>query len=159
MISTNFKISHEHICKRLFTQSGYAARSRETMGVPHSLCDNIAITGDDMRIINEYIATSARTAVSTISRYTSSCSLEICNKDNSNEIDYYQIQFNLPDNFPELNIDQINKEVIDYIVAGSMQQWAMLMKPDEANIYAARTQNHLLQLRDILTVRNRPRTK
>ena len=159
MISTNLNISHEYICKRLFTQSGYTARSREAMGVPHSLCDTIAITGDDMRVINEYIATSARTAVSTISRYTSSCSLEICNKGNSNEIDYYQIQFNLPDNFPELNIDQINKEVIDYIVAGTMQQWAMLMKPDEANIYAARTQNHLLQLRDILTMRNKPTIK
>lgn len=147
-------IKDEEIYRRLYTESGYASQSRESMGLPTQLCNRITITEDDKRLFEDFVTTSVTTVVSNIRRYFSACHVEHIKRGEGE--DYFQFSFPLPANHQMKGTNLLNRAATDYIVASTMQQWAMTLKPDEANIYASKAQNSLAQMRDILTARKKP---
>ena len=48
-------INENDILSRLYSESGYAAYSRESMGEKGMLCDTVTVTEDNYPIIKEYI--------------------------------------------------------------------------------------------------------
>ena len=111
------------------------------------------VTNDDKRLVCDYIKTSINEVAAIVGRYHSHCLVENSINGNNN---YYIIKFAAPANFPASCQLQMYEAAIDYIVSNSMQQISMLLKPDEANIHASRTQSHLARLRDILSQRSKP---
>lgn len=153
MTTINITLHENEILRRLFTEGGYTAASRQAMGMPGKLCDTLAITNDDKRLVCDYIKTSINEVAAIVGRYHSHCLVENSINGNNN---YYIIKFAAPANFPASCQLQMYEAAIDYIVSNTMQQISMLLKPDEANIHASRTQSHLARLRDILSQRSKP---
>lgn len=147
-------IKNEDIYRRLYTESGYASQSRESMGLPAQFCDRITITEDDKRLFEDFVVTSVMSIVSEIRRYFTACNVEKMKTEEGEG--YYLFSFPLPANHAIMNTSSLCTAATDYIVANTMQQWAMTIKPDEANIYAAKVQNSLAQLREIMTSRKKP---
>lgn len=155
MKENKININSDALYSRLFTESGYISLSRSTMGIPDELSSVVQITEDDKRAIERYISSSINEVAHTISRYLSPASVKyLC--DATGGTTEYAISFTLPANYPDECRKMIEEAVNDIVVDRTLQYWSMMVKPDEANIQAAKVQSNVGRLRELLSLRKYP---
>lgn len=150
-------INENDILSRLYSESGYAAYSRESMGEKGMLCDTVTVTEDNYPIIKEYIKLGLYDVVALISHHLSPCSIEHNGKNPITNNYEYLFKLNYPTNYPQHNTTIIKERTIGYTIARVLQEWSMLMKPDEANIHATRALENYNKLKEILSQREKPK--
>ena len=148
-----FIITREDIYKRIFASSAYTARAREAMGVPQSIVERMLLTPDDKEIIVPMIENSVNEVLTDISRYHQESSVTFTNAEDTER---YLFNINTPDNYPSENGEKLRQSVESYIVNRTLQNWYTDIKPDEAAIIAAKTQNDAANIRMLLIQRRKP---
>ena len=146
-------ITKEDIYGRLFATSAYTARAREAMGVPQSIVERMLLTPDDKEIIVPMIENSVNEIFTDISRYHQESSVTFTNAEDTER---YLFNINTPDNYPSENGEKLRQSVESYIVNRTLQNWYTDIKPDEAAIIAAKTQNDAANIRMLLIQRRKP---
>lgn len=151
------KIKEIKIYERIKTESGFSALIKEATGQPGWLTSLTITTDDEKNIIDNYIPSAINECVIAINRYLSTCNLteEIEKIDNA-EFKIYVFNLKLPENYPEEMLTILNGILMDYISSRCLQQWYMLVKAEDTNIYAAKAQSSMTQLRETLSLRSRP---
>ena len=149
MIATKFLITRERLYKRIFAASAYMVRAREAMGIPPAIGERMVITEDDRKMIDPLIENSVNNVFCSIERYHRGSTVEYT--DNS-----YTFYINVPNNYPAENGKKLKTAVESYIVNHTLQNWYANMKPDEASIIAAQTQNDTVTIQQLLMQRTKP---
>lgn len=155
MKENRININSDALYSRLFTESGYISLSRSTMGIPDELSTIVQITEDDKRAIERYILSSINEVAHTISRYLSPASVRHLYDETAGKRDY-TLSFMLPANYPDECRPMLEEAINDIIVDRTLQYWSMIVKPDEANIQAAKVQSNVGRLRELLALRKYP---
>lgn len=151
-------IKSETLHSRLHSESGHISLSRSAMGIPDELSTVAQITEDDRRVTERYISSSINEVAHSISRYLSPANVKHL-YDETTRTAEYTISFMLPSNYPDGCRKMIEDAVNDIVVDRTLQYWYMVVKPDEANIQAAKVQSDVGRLRELLAVRKQPHRK
>lgn len=156
MEKQEFSIRDIKVYERIKAESGFTAQIKTAIGEPSKQTLLTIATDDEKIILDEYISLAVNECVVAISHYLSPC--HITEESDTNEITYKIRHFNLtiPDNYPEENISALENIVMDFICNRVLQQWYMLVKADDANTLAAKTQSCMMLLRNILSMRKKP---
>lgn len=148
-----FIITREDIYKRIFASSAYTSRAREAMGVPQSIVERMLLTPDDKEIIVPMIENSVNEIFTDISRYHQESSVTFTNAEDTER---YLFNITTPENYPSENGEKLRQSVESYIANRTLQNWYTDIKPDEAAIIAAKTQNDAANIRMLLIQRRKP---
>lgn len=153
METTIITIDSNEIESKLLAESGYTARSRSALGMPDEVARNMLMTGDEKRIIGNWIRSAVNEAAHIIGQHFGSCTAK---QHTTAEGCSYRITFSQPHNYPEDAVQQISDCVTELVTAIVQQRWSMTVKPDEASIPALRVQQMLSMMKRLLTMRQRP---
>ena len=157
MEKIEINIKGEDIYNRLYSESGSTSLSRTAMGLPDALAELIQITEDDKRVVDGYITSSVNEVSHTISRYLSPCAVRRI-YDETGKDSKYSLAFSLPYNYPKECKKMLEDTIMDVVKNRTMQYWALVVKPDEANIQVAKVQSDVGRLRELLAMRCYPGT-
>ena len=149
MNTVEFYITKEMIGKRIFATSAYTARARESLGTLPAITERMLATADDTAVLNPLIDDSINEVFTFIVRYLPESIVEFCN-------DGYRFAIKAPENFPADNGGKLKQCIESYIADRALQEWYANVKPDEAAITSARTQNEAATLQALLTQRVKP---
>ncbi|MBO7302526.1 MAG: hypothetical protein J6U58_07465 [Bacteroidaceae bacterium] len=158
MTLINIIVNYEKILERIYTESGYTAMARSNIGISSELSDSMAATEEDKRVLENNIISGAKEAAVIITRYMTPCSIDISRTSQNNAIEKIELGFTLPGNYPTEIITTLEQCIEDFITTHALQQWMMIMKPDETSLVAMRMQSEAVRMREILTARKRPTT-
>lgn len=150
MSTLNFVITKKNIYNRIFATSAYTTRAREATGMPQSISESMLLTTDEKRIIDPLIENSINEIFSFIACYHPATSIE---DDNGGA---YIFNIKAPANYPAGNEGKLTKCIENYVANRTLQDWYTCMKPDEASLVAAKTQNDITTLQSLLTQREKP---
>ena len=151
------KIQEIKIYERIKAESGFSALIKEAAGEPSRLTSLTITTDDEKNIIDGYILSAINECIIAINRSLSTCYLtEETEKIGNTEFRIYIFNLKLPENYPEEMLTILNGILMNYISSSCLQQWYMLVKAEDANIYAAKAQSSMTQLRETLLLRSRP---
>ena len=150
MSTLNFVITKKNIYNRIFATSAYTTRAREAIGTPPGVSGNMLLTADEKRIIDPLIENSINEIFSFIVCYHPGTSIE----DDNGEAFMFNIK--APANYPAGNEGKLTKCIESYVANRTLQDWYTCMKPDEASLVAAKTQNDITTLQSLLTQREKP---
>lgn len=156
MISINITINYKEILKRIYTESGYIAQARSSIGLSSELSEMMSATEEEKRIFDNAFCSACKDLGALITRYISDCDIEFVKNSQNDEIEECVEAFTVPNNFP-ITIKAILKQSFeDFITFYMLQQWMLITKPDEANIYAIKLQGETIRIREMLASRKRP---
>ena len=150
MSTLNFVITKKNIYNRIFATSAYTTRAREATGMPQSISESMLLTTDEKRIIDPLIENSINEIFSFIACYHPATSIEDDNGEG------YMFNIKAPANYPAGNEGKLTKCIESYVTNRTLQDWYTCMKPDEASLVAAKTQNDITTLQSFLTQREKP---
>ena len=150
MSTLNFVITKKNIYNRIFATSAYTTRAREATGMPQSISESMLLTTDEKRIIDPLIENSINEIFSFIACYHPATSIEDDNGEG------YMFNIKAPANYPAGNEGKLTKCIESYVTNRTLQDWYTCMKPDEASLVAAKTQNDITTLQSLLTQREKP---
>ena len=153
MSTLNFVITKRNIYNRIFATSAYTTRAREATGMPQSISGNMLLTADEKRIIDPLIENSINEIFSFIVCYHPGTSIDYSTDDNDGA---YMFNIKTPANYPAGNEGKLAKSIESYVTNRTLQDWYTCMKPDEASLVAAKTQNDITTLQSLLTQREKP---
>lgn len=150
MSTLNFVITKKNIYNIIFATSAYTTRAREATGMPQSISESMLLTADEKRIIDPLIENSINEIFSFIACYHPATSIEDDNGEG------YMFNIKTPANYPAGNEGKLAKSIESYVANRTLQDWYTCMKPDEASLVAAKTQNDITTLQSLLTQRGKP---
>ena len=153
MSTLNFVITKRNIYNRIFATSAYTTRAREATGMPQSISESMLLTTDEKRIIDPLIENSINEIFSFIACYHPATSIDYSTDDNDGA---YIFNIKAPANYPAGNEGKLAKSIESYVTNRTLQDWYTCMKPDEASLVAAKTQNDITTLQSLLTQRGKP---
>lgn len=156
MISINININYKEILKRIYAESGYIAHARCCIGLSPELSDMMSATEEEKRIFDNAFCSACKDLGALITRYISDCDIEFIKNSQNGEIEECVEVFTVPNNFP-ITIKAILKQSFeDFVTSYMIQQWMLITKPDEANIYAMKLQSESIRIRELLASRKKP---
>ncbi len=153
MSTIKIVITKGNIYDRIFSTSAYTARARETLGLPDGIVERMQLTADDRHVIDPMIDSSADEIYGEITRYHPGSSVELTEYENGIN---YEFSIPVPFNYPTGNSDKLARSIESYIANRTLQNWYTGIKPDEANIAAAKAQNDAITIQTMLTQRIKP---
>lgn len=149
-------IRASNVHERIMAESGFTAQIKAAAGQSDRLTSLTIATDDERRIVSEFIPTAINECAVTISRNLSPCNLTENHEEGNEGYKRYCFTFMLPENFPEENIHQLQRIIMDIVCNRSLQQWYLLVKSDDANSVAMKAQSSMILLRDMLSIRKKP---
>ena len=153
MNTVNFVTNRNNVYNKVFATSAYTARAREKTGMPPEIIERMTITADDKLVIDPIIENCINEISTYITRYHPNSSVDFITDEHEG---HYLFNIVVPDNYPIGNEDKFEKSVENYITNRTMQEWYSIIKPDEANIPAAKAQSDILTIQTLLTQRKKP---
>ena len=156
MEKIEISIDINNIKERVQRESGTIAKARSGAGVADSLADMLPATDDENDIIEKNISAKLNGLMTLIGRYMPACRL--ATRENNGETGH-TVTVIVPHNYPNANGNKIKKCIEEILFCSTMQEWALLIKPDEAGIYTEKTNEATVQLRTVLAERKRPAMK
>ena len=146
-------IDTERIIGKVRQESALLAKARSATGTPDALADIFPVTSDETSITEKHIAEKLNGVTGYIGNYLPACHLTAREENGKKE---YTIVLVAPHNYPTGNIEKLRNSIEEIVFYGVMQEWALLIKPDEANIHSTKTGEATVRLRRLLAERKRP---
>lgn len=156
MTEINIVIDYGETLGRIYTETGYTSQARSNIGLNPELSDTMAATEDDSRILRGFFTSGLNEAGTFITRYMMPCTTTIVTNSKTKEIEEGIIDTTVPENYPPQSIITLEREIKEFITNYITHRWMMTIKPDEAEIQAARLQNSTNRIREILATRKKP---
>lgn len=157
MKQINIKVLHRNIEQRILIYTYYTGEARKEIGVPERLAAKMQASSDDSTQLNDHIGNAITELGNLISRYLAICSIEEIPESNTKDnYKIYLFTLSAPDTFPQAILTRIEKCMETYAVKRALQQWLLQHRPEETAIPASEAQAAALQLREFLTMRQRP---
>lgn len=157
-MKTVIKLNTKNVHQRLQTHTYYTGEARRDAGVPHPFAARMMAGNDDEVQIDDHISSAVQEVAATLSRLLSPCEVE---RIKQSEEEQWTVLFILhtPANFPHEANEMLSESIENYTVYRTLQLWLMQHKPDEAMLAAQEAQMHAMRIREIMSVRTRPRTR
>ena len=144
-------IEHTKMLQRVYTHTYYIGEARKAAGVPPHLAAELQTSDSNRDILTQHIHTSIAETARMLTRYLGICSTK------HNDATFCSTLFiKIPPNYPIACMPQIARSVENYIVMRTLEQWLMQCKPDEAAPASQEAKIAAVDLRELLSIRQRP---
>ena len=155
MKETKLKVVHKNIEQKIQIYTYYTGEARKVAGMPEKLAAQMQVSSDDNTQLDDHISNAIYELGNLISRYFAICSIEEVNEEESDKR-IYTFTLSIPEMYPETSLAHIEKNMENYVVKRTLQQWLLQHSPEEAAIPAAEAQTLALQLRELFALRKKP---
>lgn len=157
-MKTVIELKTKNVHQRVQTHTYYTGEARRDAGIPHPFAARMMAGNDDAAQIDDHINSAVQEVASTLSRYLSPCEVErikCCEEEQCAVL----FIMHTPANFPHEAKGVLSESIENYTVYRTLQLWLMQHKPDEAMLAAQEAQMHAMRIREVLSLRSRPRIK
>lgn len=156
MKEQEFTVRENDIYHSMEAESSYIAQAGKNSGIPEALCMHSTFTMNEAAMLGREISAAADECAAAITRYLAPCTVtvEIDPADSTRRQHTFRLM--LPGNYPEGSLEALIRSITATMLNRCMQQWYLMTRPDEANIYTARLQTSQTALRALLSARSKP---
>ena len=157
MKTIEIKLSRKALLDRIKTHCYYTGEARKQIGYPEQLAAAIQAGDDDYNQLNDHTKTAISEIAKLLSRFLGVCSTS--ERGDAAHPDIFDIIFTLqtPHNFPNEICSQLELTIENFATMRTLQLWLAQHKPDEANTLSGEVQQALFSIRELLSIRKRPK--
>ena len=146
-------LRHNDIARQIQLHSYYTGEARKAAGITPSFAARIQASDSENDIITRHMRTAILECSKLLSRYFSVCTTKEVEDDGSSTTEFHMQP---PRNFPHECIPQLEDSMANYVAMRALQQWLAQNKPDEAVSVAEEVRAAANNMRETMSLRNRP---
>ena len=159
MKEITFSVRHKDIVDRIKLYTHYTGEARRNAGLPDKQAAAMQASADDATQMGDHIENALNEVGTILSRYFAQFLAGQNVKDGNEENKEYTFTIAAPELLPSTATANVEKCIENLVVRRTLQQWFVQHRPEEATLQAAEAQNAAAHLRELLTLRSRPRIK
>ena len=159
MKKITFSIRHKNIADRIKLYTHYTGEARRNAGLPDKQAAAMQASADDTTQMGDHIENALDEVGTILSRYFAQFLAGQNGEDGSEENKEYTFTIAAPELFPSTATANVEKSIENFVVRRTLQHWFVQHRPEEAALQAAEAQTAMAHLRELLTLRSRPRIK
>ena len=159
MKEITFSVRHKDIVDRIKLYTHYTGEARRNAGLPDKQAAAMQASADDATQMSDHIENALNEVGTILSRYFAQFLAGQNVEDGNEENKEYTFTIAAPELFPSTATANVEKCIENLVVRRTLQQWFVQHRPEEATLQAAEAQNAAGHLRELLTLRSRPRIK
>lgn len=151
-------INRRNVELRIQTHTFYTGEARREAGAPAMLAARFQASDNDLSQLSDHIQMAIDELASLLTKYLSLCTSNMSEyeEDGKSNIKYI-FTLSVPPNFPLECIQQIENTMESYAVTRTLQLWTAQHKPDETPLAAGEAERLMMQMRQLMAMRQRPK--